>query len=160
MKSPIADCRHRKCSRPRDPWSELRMEERSASPGLPLRHPHSAICNFSRSLTQSMIAKYQRGHCFYDGHCTGKNTRIVPSARSEPGLLARPSNCLLFVGDCSRRLKRDAKINFLSITDASLHSAGVVRRHANFSAAHLKWIVMLRTLHSGGRKTRTDFETF
>lgn len=136
------------------------MEERSASPGSPLRNPRSAICNLSRSLTQSMITKYQCGHCFYDWHCTGKDARIMPPARSESGLLARTSHRFLFVADCSCRLKRDAKINFLSITDAALHSAGVVRRRANFSAAHLKWIVMLRAPHPGGRKTRTDFETF
>src|SRR4026209_2185769 len=160
MKSRIADCRHLKCSSARDRWLELRMEERSASAGLPLRNPRPAICNLSRSLTQSMIAKYQRGHCFYDWHCTGKNARIVPSARSESRLPARTSHRFLFVTDCSCRLKRDAKIDFLSITDAALHSAGVVCRRANFSAADLKWIVMLRTPHPGGRKTRTDFETF
>src|SRR4029077_11234544 len=92
------------------------------------------------SLPQSMIAKHQRGHRFHDRHCSGKNARIMASTRSELGLLARACHRLLFVGDRSCRLKRDAKITPLAITDAPLHAAGIVGGPANLAAAHFKWI--------------------
>src|SRR5207244_5309998 len=99
------------------------------------------------SLPQSMIAKHQRGHRFHDRHRPGKNARIMASARSELSLLARTGHGLLFVGDRSCGLKCDTKIDLLSITDAALHSAGIVSCRANSPAAHLKWIVMLRAPH-------------
>src|SRR5262249_10625649 len=112
------------------------------------------------SLPQSVIAKHQSSHRFYDWHCSGKNTRIVAAWRSKPGLLARTSHRFLFVADGSGRLKSDAKINLLPITDAALHAAGIVGCRANFPAAHFKWVVMLRTPHPRRRKTRTDLEAF
>src|SRR6266508_5967521 len=116
--------------------------------------------NINCSLPQSMIAKNQRGHCFYDWHCSGKNARIMASARSELGLLTRTGHRFLFVTDCSSWLKRDAKINLLPITDAALHASGIVGCRANSPATHLKWIVMLRAPHPRRRKTGTDLESF
>src|SRR5215471_2052628 len=78
----------------------------------------------------------------------------------EPGLLARTSHRSLFVTDRSCRLKRDAEIDLLPITDPALDAAGIVGCSANFSATHLKWIVMLRAPHPRRRKTGTDLEPF
>src|SRR4029453_6375398 len=117
------------------------------------RTRHSVICNYDCSLAQSMIAKHQRGHCFYDWHCPGKNAGIMASARSEPGLLPRTGHRLLFVGDRSCWLKRDAKINLFAVTDSALHATGIVGRRANFSATHLKWIIMLRAQQRSRRKS-------
>src|SRR5262245_1229140 len=103
-----------------------------------------------------MIAQHQSGHCFHDWNRTRKNARIMAPARSQPGSLARTRHCLLFVGDRSCWLKRDAKINLFSVTDSALYATGIVGRRANFSASHLEWIVMLGTAQSRRRKTRTD----
>src|SRR6266487_1075251 len=154
MELRIADCR-------------LQKEQRSASPSSLVDNPGAAVCNRNAgncrgrncSLPQSMIAKHQRGHRFHDRHRSGKNARIMASARSELSLLARTGHRLLFVGDRSGRLKRDAKINLLPITDATLHAAGIVSCGANSSAAHLKWIVMLRAPHSRCRETGTNLES-
>src|SRR6266496_4759548 len=159
MELRIADCRHRNSSRVRDPSSELRIELNRAFPSRSFRNPRSAIRDCNCSLPQSMIAKHQRGHRYHDRHGSGKNTRIMASARSELSLLARTGHGLLFMGDRSCRLKRDTKINLLSITDAALHAAGIVSCRANSPAAHLKWIVMLRAPHSRRRKTRTNLES-
>src|SRR6266545_1933899 len=107
-----------------------------------------------------MIAKNQRAHCLYDWHCSGKNARIMASARSELGLLTRTGHRFLFVTDCSSWLKRDAKINLLTITDAALHASGIVGCRANFPTTHLKRIVMLRAPHPRRGRTRTDLESF
>ena len=76
------------------------------------------------------------------------------------GLLARTGHRFLFVADRSCRLKRDAKINLLAITDSALHAAGIVGCRANFPVAHFKRIVVLRTPHPRRRKTRTYLESF
>src|SRR5437870_4216999 len=89
----------------------------------------------------------------------GKNTRIMASARSELSLLARTGHRLLFMGDRGCRLKRDTKINLLSITDAALRAAGIVCCRANSPAAHFKWIVMLRAPHPRRGKTGTNLES-
>src|SRR5215475_4331875 len=107
-----------------------------------------------------MIAKHQSAHCFYDRHCSRKNTWIMASARSEPGLPARPGHRFLFVTDCSRWLKRYAKINLLPITDAALDAAGIIACRANSPTTHLKWIVMLRAPHLRRGKAGADLESF
>src|ERR1700745_4330409 len=107
-----------------------------------------------------MVAKHQRGHCFYDWHCSGKNARIMAAARSEPGLPARTSHRFLFVADRSCRLKRDTKINLFAVTDAALHAAGIVGYCANSPATHFKWIVVLGAPHPRRRKPRADLESF
>ncbi len=107
-----------------------------------------------------MIAKHQRGHRFHDRHRSGKNARIMASACSELGLFARTGHRLLFVGDRSCRLKRDAKINLFAITDSALHAAGIVGCRANFPTAYFKRIVVLSTPHPRRRKTRTYLESF
>src|SRR5215813_11992673 len=107
-----------------------------------------------------MITKHQRAHCFYDRHCSGKNAWVMASARSEPGLLARPGHRFLLVTDCSCWLKRDTKINLLAITDAALDAAGMIACRANSPTTHLKWIVMLRASHLSRGKARADLESF
>src|SRR5438132_4043347 len=165
----IVDCRHRNPWRAREPSSELRIEPTQALPSRSFRNPGSArlrlatawqaIRDCNCSLPQSMIAKHQRGHRFHDRHRSGKNARIMASTRNELSLLARTGHGLLFVGDRSCRLKRDTKINLLSITDAALRAAGIVCCRANSPAAHFKWIVMLRAPHPRRGKTGTNLES-
>src|SRR5947208_6739346 len=169
MELRIVDWRHRNSSRAREPSSELRIEPTQALPSRSFRNPGSArlrlatawqaIRDCNCSLPQSMVAKHQRGHRFHDRHRSGKNTRIMASARSELSLLTRTSHGLLFVGNRSCRLKCDTKINFFSITDAALRPAGIVSCRANSPATHFKWIVMLRTPHLRRGKTGTNLES-
>src|SRR5581483_1899542 len=107
-----------------------------------------------------MIAKRQRGHCFYDQHCSGNHARIMTPARSQLSLPVRTGHRFLFLADCSCWLKRDTKINLLPIADAALHATGIVGCRANSPGAYLKWIVVLRAPHSRCRKTGTDLESF
>jgi len=84
----------------------------------------------------------------------------MASARSEAGLVVRTGDRFLFVADCSCRLERDTKINLLPVTDAALHATGIVGCCANLPGVHLEWIIVLRALHPGRCKTRSDFESF
>ena len=84
----------------------------------------------------------------------------MAAARRELGLLLRAGHGSLFVGDRRGRFKGDTKINFLAIADPALHAPGIICGRPDFTAAHFKWVVMLRAAHARGRKPGTNLKSF
>jgi hypothetical protein len=66
-------------------------------------------------LTQGVVDQYQGGHGFDHGHGPGQNTRIVPTATCERGVLEFVVHGILFVHDGGNRFKGHSKMDRLAI---------------------------------------------
>src|SRR5439155_26128844 len=73
-------------------------------------------------LPQRVIAKHQRGHCFYHRDSAREHTWIMPPTRGQFCFFAGCSDGVLLARDRRRRLKGDAKINLLTVGDSPLDS--------------------------------------
>jgi len=91
-----------------------------------------------RLLSQRVIAKNKCSHRFNDRHGPWQYARIMTAARRELGSQLRAGHGSLLPRDRRGRFKRDTKINVFAVADAALHTAGIICRRTDFTAASFK----------------------
>src|SRR5579863_5137551 len=105
--------------------------------------PGKNLFSALRLLAKGVVNQNQRGHGFDHRHGAGQDTRIMPAAALQGGIMEMNVHGVLLMHDRGYWLEGDSEINGFAVGNAALNARRSVRDGAHLAALHAEGVIML-----------------